>query len=289
MCEGQHGLRQHRGVVEGVVRPNLEDVEGENSRDGNQKANGRGDQRLSDGTHDCRASAFRLGARAESVEGHDNAKNRAEEAEEGGIVAERREEPEEALVALVLPLNGAVHELARRLVAAPDVTEAVHRDTGLHAVARVPDEVGGLVRRSVLKRLDHQPTEGERVDLVRPIEPEALHHDGERDHAQDDEDPEHPLRSRVRYLQELAREPSLLVNRRQQYKSSEIHWLFRTRERKTKLQPAWGHATPKKGCRATRVATRTKPDCQREGAPLARSFVRLRAPNFLSGAVACFT
>src|SRR3954471_23451888 len=84
------------GSSDDALQEPLEDVEGEHRRDGDEKADRRGDERLRDSRH------YRLRARLarsrQIGEGADDPEHRAEEAHEGSVVAERAEDEETLLV-----------------------------------------------------------------------------------------------------------------------------------------------------------------------------------------------
>jgi hypothetical protein len=183
-------VRQRVDVGDGGAHAPVEEVEADDRRDGDEQADRRRHQRLGDARHDHRHAARLVGR--EIVERLDDAEDGAEEADEGGVVAERTEEGEVALEAHALARFGAEHGRAHRFMTALDLGQARAHHPRLDGVtftnlgARLVELVGGeQAAQVVLQRRD--------LDAMGGEEPAALDHDGDADHRQGDQQPEHPL------------------------------------------------------------------------------------------------
>ena len=114
----------------------LEDVEGDDRGDGDHQADRGGHQRLGDAGHDRRGAAALVAGQV--GEGLDDAEHGAEQADEGGVVAQRAEHAQVAFQRQPLARLGAGHRLGGRVAAAaksPRARPAATRASGVRRVA----------------------------------------------------------------------------------------------------------------------------------------------------------
>jgi hypothetical protein len=198
--EGGDELAEAVGVLLHVADGALEDVEADDGGQRDEEADAGGDEGLGDAGHDAahRALVPRV---AQLVEGLDDADDRAEQADEGGVVAERAEEghpPLELLADLAeFTLGHVAHRLGPALVPA-------QRGAG-HA---------GLERRAAGEQLRRPRDVVAKERLVEPAaqllvvipvateEEPALQHRGQRDHRERQQQVEHPRAAEQRDLEQ---------------------------------------------------------------------------------------
>jgi hypothetical protein len=198
--EGGDQLAEAVGVLLDIADGVLEDVEADDGRQRDEEADAGGDEGLGDAGHDVvhRALVPRV---AELVKGLDDADDRAEQADEGGVVPEGSEEghpPLELLADLAqLALGHVAHRLGPALV--PAQRHAGH--AGLERGAGGQQRLGPrhVLAKEGLVEPAPQPV---RVVAVAAEEEPALQHRRQGHHRERQQQVEHPRAAEQRDLEQ---------------------------------------------------------------------------------------
>ncbi|EAU65018.1 hypothetical protein STIAU_5972 [Stigmatella aurantiaca DW4/3-1] len=204
---GDQGMAQGVGAAGERLELAVEDVEGHHGGDGDGQAHRRGHERLGDARHHrlLDGGALHAGG-AEIMKRLDDAEHRAEQPDEGRVVAQRAQERQVPLVLGALAGDGGGNHLLDGVGALGGGGQPLADDGRLHALAALDGRA---------HRLELAPGQlhRQRLRVWQPVGAEvdgALEHEGEGEHGQDDQEPEHPLGAGERDAQQLSAEPSHL-------------------------------------------------------------------------------
>src|SRR5512133_1726698 len=180
------GVAERGGALGGATEAALEEVVGDDRGQRDEEANGGRDERLADADHH-RAGATRGGVPREVEEGADHPEHRPEQPDEGGVVPERAEEREAALVLDPAALDRRGDDLADRPRPLGGVLGDRADDGGLEPLA--PAHRG--------RRAGEVAGEEPPLYVVAALEPareeerRALDHHADGEDREDDEQPQH--------------------------------------------------------------------------------------------------
>ena len=195
-------MPERLGVRDRSADDALEGIERRDRRDGDEDPDRGGDEGLGDAGHDRLGCELRRCARgcrldfAQLVEGRDDADDRPEQADERGVISQRAEEGEALLELQPLQAARALHGLLGR----GDSPIGFDQSGDHHRRLRAPrlfEPASRALHVAAAEQASEIAHEDFDVVAQRPVEPDALEHDGQRDDAQEQHEGEDPAGSQA--------------------------------------------------------------------------------------------